>query len=53
MSPRETILKLIRDKTVDSDLRRRSGNSDAVRADIRTKINKGKIKRFLAFFQDG
>ena len=32
MSPRETILKLIRDKTVASDLRRRSGNSDAVRA---------------------
>ncbi len=31
MSPHETILKLIRDKTVVSDLRRRSGNSDAVR----------------------
>jgi peptidoglycan hydrolase-like protein with peptidoglycan-binding domain len=32
MSPRETIIKLIRDKTLASNLRRRSGNKDAVRA---------------------
>ncbi len=32
MSPRETIIRLIKDKTVASNLRRRSGNKDAVRA---------------------
>lgn len=32
MPPRETIKKLIKDKTVTSHLRRRSGNKDAVRA---------------------
>ena len=32
MLPRETIIKLIRDKTVASTLKRRSRNKDAVRA---------------------